>query len=74
MSQFIRVTGHSNEIPILNSESSVGHLTQVNEGNQYHLSTGFAFVAVLEYTTFLYCLPKCFAPLPTLKEYKYDDK
>ena len=29
---YIRVTGNSNEIPILNSNSSVGHLTQVNEG------------------------------------------
>ena len=34
--QFIRVTGQSNVIPILNSNNSVGHLTQVNEVNQYH--------------------------------------
>ena len=29
---YIRVTRNSNEIPILYSNNSVGHLTQVNEG------------------------------------------
>ena len=29
---YIRVTGNSKEIPVLNSNSSVGLLTQVNEG------------------------------------------
>ena len=29
---YIRVTRNSNETPILNSNSTVGHLTHVNEG------------------------------------------
>ena len=38
---------NSNEIPILNSNNSVGHLTQVN---QFHLSKQLAFTTVLNYT------------------------
>ena len=30
---YIRVTRNSNEIPLLNSNNTVGYLTQVNEGN-----------------------------------------
>ena len=30
---YIRVTRNSNEIPLLNSNNTVGDLTQVNEGN-----------------------------------------
>ena len=30
---YIRVTRNSNEIPILNSNNTVGYLTQVNNGN-----------------------------------------
>ena len=30
---YIRVTGHTNEIPILSSTSSIRHLTQVKKGN-----------------------------------------
>ena len=30
---YIRVTRNSNEIPMLNSNNTVGYLTQVNEGN-----------------------------------------
>ena len=41
---YIRGTGNSKEIPILNSNSSVGPLTQVNEGKS------ISFI----YTVFLY--------------------
>ena len=44
---YIRVTRNSNELPVLNLNNAVMHLTQVD---QYHLSTLFAFTAVLEYT------------------------
>ena len=35
---YIRVTRNSNEMPILNANNSVGHLTQVNEGKSIPFS------------------------------------
>ena len=42
---YIRVTRNFNEIPILNLNNVVVHLTQVN---RYHLASLFAFTADLE--------------------------
>ena len=48
---YIRVTRNSNEIPLLNSNNTVGYLTQVNEGNSISFIYTIGFLtAVLEYT------------------------
>ena len=50
---YIRVTGHVNEMPILNTNSSIGYFIQLNDIYLHDL----LYIAVLEYTAlFLYCL------------------
>ena len=62
---YMRVTGNSNEIPIFNSNNSVRHLTQVNEGKLisfiyticFYCSFGIHSVIFLSFTkTFNTCI------------------
>ena len=68
---YIRVTGNSKYIPILNSNCSVVLLTQVNEGESIsfiytiRLYGGFAIHSVIS--------PKLLTPLQTPKKYNSDE-
>ena len=65
---YIRVTRNSNEIPILNSNSSVGHLTQVHEGKSISFIYTICFYRGFgKHSVISLLLTKTITPLQTPK-------
>ena len=71
---YIRVTRNSNTIPILNSNNTVGYLTQVNEGNSISFIYTVGFYRCFGiHSVISLCLPKLLTPLYTPKLYNNDN-
>ena len=71
---YIRVTGHLNEIPILNTNSSIGYFSQLNEVSFIYT---ICFLSVYRsfgiHSVISLLLTKTFNTFTYTKKYNYDD-